>query len=253
MKYISCLFLFFLLLPCFSQTDDKAFPSPPNPPRLVVDYAHILSTEEANALERKLETYSDTTSNQIAIVIMSTVPGGYTYSDYAEQLAEKWEIGQKDKNNGILIYVAVKEHKVFIATGYGMEATVTDAAARIIIEQYIVPAFKLGNYYEGLDHATTAVIQLAAGQFHPEKKDAGNKAIVIVLIAFIIIFFIVLSQLKRNNRYTHYTGRGVMGGGPFFLGGWGGGGFGGGGGSGGSDFGGFGGGDFGGGGAGGSW
>ena len=247
----SSFFLVFLLATAIAVTAQD-FPEKPNPPRLVNDFAGILKADEAATLEAKLDAYNDTTSTQIAIVTMKNV-GDYDVSDYAEKLAEKWQIGQKGKDNGILIFISAEQHKIWIATGYGMEGAVPDAAAKQIIDTYIKPAFKQGNYYQGLDDATTIIFKLARGEYKADDlKGKGGGASAWIIFLLVLAFFIFKILFSRP-RYNNLSNRGYRGGGGLWgggLGGFGGGGFGGGS-SGG--FGGFGGGGFGGGGAGGDW
>jgi uncharacterized protein len=108
------LFLFqFLVMPLFGQGD---FPALPNPPKLVNDFSNTLSSDEVQRLERKLTAYNDSTSTQVTIVMIRSL-GPYDISDYAFQLGDRWGIGQKDLDNGILILAAMSDRKVFIATG----------------------------------------------------------------------------------------------------------------------------------------
>ncbi|GGF28566.1 hypothetical protein GCM10011339_15970 [Echinicola rosea] len=264
-RYALFLFLFLLTAQVIIAQDD--FPERPNPPKLVNDFSQTLSSSEQAALEQKLVAFNDSTSSQITVVLMGSV-GQYDISDYAFQLGEKWGIGQDGKDNGLLILAAMKDRKVFIATGYGLEGAVPDALARRIVDNVIVPAFKREAYYEGLDQATTMIIKLASGEFDAEdieKKGNSGGAIFFILI-FIVIFIIIPFIKNRNDNDNHMGGRGggvdlftslmlmnLLGGGNRGGGGFGN--FSGGGGSfgGGGGFGGFGGGSFGGGGAGGSW
>jgi uncharacterized protein len=217
--------------------------------RLVNDYAQVLSAEETNALEQKLEAYNDSTSTQIAIVIERSLEGDDLF-DYCQRLAEGWGIGVKGKNNGVLIYVAVDDRKTRIHTGYGMEATITDALSTRIRTKQMNPAFKVGNFYAGLDDATTTIMLAASGEYTNDDGDKpmqkGPSMAVIFIIIIIIIILVSRGGGGRGNR-----SRGGFGGPVFWGGTFGSGGFSGGGGGGG--FGGFGGGSFGGGGSGGSW
>jgi uncharacterized protein len=248
------------VLPLAAQ-DAGDVPPRPSPPRLVNDLAGLLQPEEVATLEQKLTAYNDTTSTQIAIVNIKSL-GPYDISAFAYRLAETWGIGQKGKNNGILILTAVDERKVYIATGYGMEAIVPDAIAKRITEYTLKPNYKNGNYYQGLDEATNLIINVASGQYQadPQEQEGGSSTTFWLIIGALAI--IILINLRRRGG----GGRGGKGmrtlGGPFFppvlfgdfssgRGPFGGGGFGGGGGGGG--FGGFGGGSFGGGGAGSDW
>ncbi len=254
------LFLFFTL---GLQAQD--FPPVPNPPKLVNDFTNTLSSAEAAQLERKLVAYNDSTSTQIAIVMMRSV-GQYDIADYAFRLGESWGIGGGANDNGILILAAMDDRKVFIATGYGMEGAVPDALAKRIVENLILPNFRREAYYEGLNEATDMIFKLASGEYTAEDVESkGNSGGAIFMILFFIFLFVILPLLKnRNDNDNHMGGKGggvdlwttimlagmLGGGGRRSGGGFGGGGFGGGGGGG---FGGFGGGSFGGGGAGGSW
>jgi len=239
-------------------------PDRPVPPRLVNDFAGMLKTSEVNMLERKLDAFNDSTSTQIAIV---TVPSlnGYDKADYAQRLAEKWGIGQKGSNNGVLILVKPKtassKGEVQIATGYGLEAVIPDITCAEIVDYQILPAFRNGNYYKGLNDATSTIMSLARGEFsasdfgkmvNSHKKDSSGLILAIIIV--IVIFLISRGSGGSKNRHISTGGlpfwllMGMMGSGRGQGGSWGG--FSGGGGGG---FGGFGGGSFGGGGAGGSW
>ena len=220
--------------------------------KLVNDYAGALSASEVNALETKLSGYYDTTSTQIAVVIENSLEGDDLF-DYCQRLATAWGIGEKGKNNGVLIYVAVADRKARIHTGYGMEATITDAMSTRIRTQQMNPAFKAGNYYQGLDEATTTIMQLASGEYENDNDEPMKKGPSMFVIFIIIIIVLVLFSRGGGGRGNR--SRGGFGGPVFWGGTFGSGGFSGGGGGGGGfgGFGGFGGGGFGGGGSGGSW
>jgi uncharacterized protein len=243
-------------------------PDRPIPPKLVNDFAGMLKSEEVNMLERKLVAFNDSTSTQIAIVIVPSL-GGYDKSDYAQRLAEEWGIGQKGLNNGVLILIKPKtsgsKGEVFIAQGYGLEGVIPDITCGEIIDNEILPAFRAEDYLGGLDKATSTLMSLARGEFtsaeygQSAKKSTGKGA-PIGLILFIVFIIIAMISGKSGGSHNKNISTGGL---PFWLllgmmgsgrgshgGSWGGfsGGSGGGGG-----FGGFGGGSFGGGGAGGSW
>jgi uncharacterized protein len=240
----------------------QELPAPMDPPRLVNDFAGLLNQDEVARLETKLRAYNDTTSTQIYIVIVNDLLG-YDKSDYAPRLAEKWKIGQKGKNNGLLILVkpntASEKGEAFIATGYGLEEVIPDITANQILKRELFPNFKQKQYYQGFDAATTTIINLLAGKFTANqynKKSSGSGIFIIIVIG-IILFLTLFGGNKRNGGKTigsnlpFWLALGMFSGGSN-SGGFGGfssgsGGFGGGG------FGGGGGGSFGGGGAGGSW
>lgn len=243
-------------------------PDPMVPPRLVNDYAGLLNENQFRHLELKLERFNDSSSTQIVVALVKSL-NGYTKEEFADRLGEKWGVGRKGKNNGIIILV--KPHypnekgEVRISIGYGLEGAIPDATTKRIVENDMMPNFKSGDYYSGIDKATSTLISLAKGEFSAEQYKKKTESspfgfIVPIIIIILIIFFM------RGNSGNHYTTGskgssiwtalflGSMLGGSGGGGSWGdfrsgGGSFGGGGGG----FGGFGGGSFGGGGAGGSW
>jgi uncharacterized protein len=248
------LFTIAILFAYITSSFAQDFPEKASPPKLVNDFAGLLDASQEQQLEQKLVAYDDSTSTQISIVTITDL-GNYDVSSYSFELAEKWGIGQKGKNNGLLILISKNQRKTFIATGYGLESKLTDALCKRIITNVINPRFKEGNFYQGLDDGTNAVFQVLAGEFKAETKTRnGSQYGIIILVFIIIIALIILSN--RNNRGGGNGGyRRTFGSTGFFPMNFGGGGgfsgFGGGGSSGG--FGGFGGGSFGGGGAGGDW
>jgi uncharacterized protein len=187
------------------QVSAKDIPPRPNPPRLVNDFAGILSSDQVQALEDKLDKFNDTTGNQIAIVTEKTLDGD-EIAHYAYELAQNWGIGQKGKNNGLLIYIASDDHQMSIQVGYGLEPVITDLAAFAVRTQIMQPNFKAGNYYSGLDSGTNVLMGLADREFtaadwlkdHPQAvNNNGNQqpsqgfpplAIIIIIIVIIALF-----------------------------------------------------------------
>ena len=248
------LLLGLLLVLIFGTGLNAQLPSPSNPPRLVNDYTGTLSTSQINTLEHKLVAYNDSTSTQILVLLVDDLQG-YSIEQYATEIGHSWGVGQKDKGNGVVILVKPKKGsergEVNISTGYGMEQYVTDATGKNIIEKEMIPAFKEGDYYTGIDNAVNVIMALCSGKFTQDEYNDGEGIpgwLTLLFIIAVIIVFIKFSSGSGQN----YSGGGSrtiwipMGGGY-------GGGFGGGGGFSGGGFGGFGGGGFGGGGASGSW
>ena len=238
-------------------------PSPMSPARLVNDFANLFSETERQALEGTLRAYNDTTSTQIYVITVKDLDG-YAPSDYSFRLGEKWEIGQKTKDNGAVILIKPKignsRGEAFIAVGYGLEARINDAYAGRIVRDRMIPYFKQDEYFSGVNAAIDTMIKRLAGEFDPEMQDKKEGMPISSIILFVIffIFFIIRISKRGGGGDQNIGGDGSNRGnrGPVFFppiigggrsGGYGGGGFGGGG------FGGGGGGRFGGGGAGGSW
>lgn len=248
-----------LALPLRAQLiPDDSLPARPSPPRLVNDLVGMLSPGEVEQLERKLVAYNDSTSSQLAIVVVKST-GLYEPADYAFSIGRKWGVGQKGKNNGVVLLWATGTRKIYIATGRGMEGAIPDAIAKRIVSQIIAPNFKQQQYYQGLDQAVDELFRRATGEYKADPTagdDSGGGEIFIWLLIIGLIIFFVIRSRGGGGGGTRYRGGGGM-----FLpyttfsgwgsssGSWGGGGSSGGGGG----FGGFGGGDFGGGGAGGDY
>jgi len=237
---------------------EKVIPSRPNPPRLVNDFTGTLTPEQVQALEQKLVAYDDSTSSQIAVVIVNSL-SGYDVSEYALALGRKWGVGGKEFNNGVIILVAKEDHKLRIEVGYGLEGAIPDVTAKSIIDNDLTPNFRKEDYYRGLDDATDDIIKAAAGEYKaPTGYHKKGSPFPFGAIIFIIIMIIIaISRRGGGGGMISRRGYGGFGTGWIIgsmLGGMGRGGGGGGwsGGSGGG-FGGFGGGSFGGGGASGGW
>jgi uncharacterized protein len=235
----------------FKAFYDEDIPEKPNPPKLVNDYTQTLSPSEIAQLEYKLSAYEDSTSTQIAVVLVPTTHD-YSIEDYAIRLGRKWGIGQTDKDNGILLLVAKEDRNIDIETGYGVEGYISDADARAIISELITPNFRNGDFYTGIDLATTRMINLMSGTYKATSESESFPIRVIVLFIFLLLFILYISSKTKRYGYTYHGGGWNSTGSGGWGGNWGGG-MSGGGGSSGGGFGGFGGGSFGGGGASGSW
>src|SRR5690554_7669226 len=163
----SFLFLFISLI-ALGQND---FPNKPN--RLVNDYTQTLSPSQVQALESKLVAFNDSTTTQIAVVLIPSL-NGYEVSDYGVRLAQKWGIGGKENDNGILLLASLGDRKVTIQTGYGVEGAVPDAIAFRIINDDIKPAFTRQDYFRGLDQATNSLIAYTKGEYKAKPKKKAN-------------------------------------------------------------------------------
>lgn len=252
-KYkLQSLFTWLLVAITWLGAGAQNFPAQPNPPRLVNDFAGVLSAAEQQSLERKLVAYDDSTSTQIAIVIIESLEGAEVGS-YAAELGEKWGVGGKQNHNGVMILMAKSERKITIRTGYGVEEKLGAIITDRIIKGTLVPNFKQGNFYAGFDEATDEIMARLSGMYVNDKKRDRDGIPIWVIFLIIFTIFFILPIIFRNKGGTTYSRRGLntWGGG---LGGFGGGSWGGGGrSSGGGGFGGFGGGGFSGGGSSGSW
>lgn len=258
-KILSILILLFFSTVSFSQEDfDPQDLLKQKPSRLVNDYTRTLTADQKQALESKLVAFDDSTSTQIAVVVIPNL-SGRDVADFNIELGRAWGVGGKENNNGVVLLIAKNDRKLNISTGYGLEGVLPDLVAKQIIDQVIVPNFKGEDYYRGIEEGTDAIIQAVKGEYSaPENygKSKGKSIGSIIFIIILILIFLAISSGKggggsfmSRRGFTAWTIGNMLGG--MGRGGSGGGWSGGGGSSGG--FGGFGGGSFGGGGASGSW
>ena len=254
---IKKLFTIFFSLFCIAAFSQKGLPARPEPPRLVNDFTGILTTDQQQALESKLVAYDDSTSIQIAVVLVESLDGR-DIAEYAVELGRAWGIGNKENNNGVLLLVSKGDRKINITTGYGIEGALPDITASHIIDEQIKPNFRDNDFYRGLDEGTDAIIAATKGEYKaPEnyRKKKGKREVPGVLV--LLIIFVIMYFIRRGGGGGGYYGGGGYRrshgpGGIWFFPSSGGSSWGGGSSSGGG-FGGFGGGSFGGGGASGDW
>lgn len=257
---------FWIVLVCmFTQIGLAQFTIPEKPSfqTSVYDYAKVLSDSEKQQLEEKLVRYSDSTSTQIVVVTIDNLKGE-DIGILAPKWGHEWGVGQAKEDNGVFILLSKEDRKIWIAPGYGVEDKLIAGTTGEIVRNVIVPEFKAGSYYNGLDKGADAIFDVLKGKYKGSRKNGlknGVSPFVILLVLFVIVLIIV-SSVKGNGK-GNGRGGGMMRSPSLLdiivlssLGRNSGGGFGGGfgGSSGGGGFGGgFGGGGFSGGGAGGSW
>lgn len=159
----SLVWLFFLLIG-FSNGISAADPDFPALTGRVVDAAGILSSEQANSLNTQLENHETETSNQVVVATVSDLQG-YSIADYGNRLARHWGIGQRDKDNGVVLLVAPNERKVRIEVGYGLEGALTDATSADIIRRQILPNFREDDYPGGIQKGIDSIISAIQGEY----------------------------------------------------------------------------------------
>ena len=255
MRFI-CIFLVL-----FATLATAAEVIPPRPEAYFNDYARVVSSATATELNRQLEQFERDTSSQILVAVYPKMQSDSSIEDYTVRVAQSWGVGQKNKNNGAVLFVFVQDRKLYIQVGYGLEGALPDALAKRIIENEIKPHLRNDDFDSGLRAGVTAILQAAKGEYkgtgHTVADRSSQPFWPTPLIVGFVIFILLVRLLSSAARGTVYTraGRavsyGIMSG--MFSGG--GGGFSSGGGGFSSGGGGFsgGGGGFGGGGAGGSW
>ena len=240
----------------FAITANAAEVIPPKPAGYFNDYAGVVSKEAASRFNEQLAQFERDTSDQVVVAVFPKMQSDSDIADYTQRVAQAWGVGQKDRRNGVVLFVFTQDRKMFIQVGYGLEGALPDATAFDITERSIKPLFRTGNYEAGLATGIDLIFKAIRGEYKGSGKTVAERKGVAGVVSNVlpfIVFIIVLMLLSRLFRKVGGYGYSSRGGGPVFIpsgaGGWssgdsGGGGF--------SGFGG-GGGSFGGGGAGSSW
>lgn len=236
---VGVLFLLLLVLPGLSIAQNI----PDEPVGHVNDFANFLTAGERQQLETKLRNYRDTTTTVIAIATINSLEGR-SVQEVGTEVFNKWNMWEGDQNNGVLILISKEEHRIRIEVGYGLEGAIPDVMAGRIIRNVLTPAFRKGDYYAGLDRATTILIELARGEYEGNLTEEGGGSggsdwASFIVFLFFVIFVIYASSRKGGGRNGGKRRRTLGPGGFIFLGGGFGGGSGGGFSSGGGGFGGF--------------
>ena len=227
---------------------------PPTPKAYFNDYANVVSKEAASGFNEQLAQFERETSDQVVVAVFPKMQSDSDIADYTRRVAQAWGVGQKDRRNGVVLFVFIQDRKMFIQVGYGLEGALPDATAFDITERHIKPLFRTGDYEAGLTTGIDLIWKAIRGEYKgsektvAERKGGGGVFGLLPFITFIIVLIIISRLFRKLGGYGYSSRRG----GPVFIpsgGGWS---------SGGSSEGGFsgfggGGGSFGGGGAGSSW
>src|SRR5210317_1468059 len=194
-------FLFILIILGWFHFGYSQFEIPETPKfqTSVYDYISLLSSSEKSALEEKLIRYSDTTTTQLVVAIISSTKGE-NITFLGANWAEKWGIGQKEEDNGIFILLAKDDRKIAINTGYGVEHLLTDAMSKRIIERDIIPYFKRNDYYGGLNIGADSIFKVLQGEYKGSRQsdDSFPIGVLIFLLFIFIVFMIAISANKRG-------------------------------------------------------
>jgi uncharacterized protein len=181
----------------------------------VHDEANVLSATAVAQLESILKAERDSTSNQIAVLIIPSLEGD-DIDGYGIRVAEKWKIGQKDKDNGAILLIAIQDRKMRIEAGQGLEGVLTDVMSSRINRNEIAPRFRQGDFDGGVKAGVLAIIQTIKGQYvnndPPTRKRSGRSPWLTVL--FIVILLIVMSR-RRGGGIGGYWAAGTLLGGGF--------------------------------------
>lgn len=179
---------FLILLAVGSQA--QRLPVPPLNNQRIHDQAGILSPATVQSLSQSLQHYEDTTSNQIAILTLSTL-GSEAIEEYTYRVASEWKLGRADKDNGVLLLVSIQDRKMRIEVGKGLEGALTDAQSGRIIRNEMAPAFRQGNYDEGVQKGVDAIIRAIGGEYKmTDPEVGGNEGAGDWFVSLIVLFVI---------------------------------------------------------------
>jgi uncharacterized protein len=253
--------LFGIALLAFASLSTSEESLPPPPEHYFNDYAGVVPKDVAARLEAKLKDFDEQTSNQVVVAVFPELPSP-SLEDFTIRTAQSWRVGRQKLDNGVILFVFVKDRKIRLEVGYGLEGALPDATANQIISDVMVPRFRAEDYAGGIEAAVDAIMAATRGEYKAEPRPVATQPApvptwVVLLLLFMFVVVPIWRRAKRGPRTYHRRGWDT----PWWWGsgrgggGWGSGGFGGGGGGFGGGGGGFsgGGGGFGGGGASGSW
>ena len=209
-------FLLLAFFTCNAIFAQFTIPEKPSFQTSVYDYANVLNASEKKQLEEKLIHYSDSTTTQIVVITIESLQNE-DVSQLATKWGQTWGIGGTAKDdNGVIILLAKKERKIAINPGYGLEDRLTAGIGGEIIRNIIVPEFKAGSYYNGLDKGTNAIIDVFKGKYKGERKQT-KKGKDFPILPFIVIVVIVLILISRSKKGGGGNSGNNNGGGPSLM------------------------------------
>lgn len=213
-----------LLIPLAAAAQFK-IPEKPKLQTSVYDYAEFFSKREKQQLERKLVSYADSTSTQIVIITIETLKGE-SIGELTPKWAHEWGIGQADKDNGILILLARQERDIWISPGYGVDDRLTAGILGEMTREVIIPEFKRGDFYGGLDKGTDSIFGLLKGKYTEDRvykgespyekpeneitsggmalnflKAIGILAVIVTVLVGLLILLLKLFNIRPNDSY----------------------------------------------------
>jgi len=211
-------------------------PVPPRPAKYLTDNAGVFEAERGRALNEKLAAHERATSNQVLVDVEKRLPPATTIEDFAHSAFRQWGVGQKGKNNGVLLLVFVDDRKMRIEVGYGMEGAIPDAAAHRITDEVIKPWFRKGDYARGIEAGVDSLLAAASGEGNrgtgrtvAESGEGGysrllaslpndpGKLLIVLFFALLlpVLFLLLIFSRFRRAATSSWTPRGSSGGGSW--------------------------------------
>ncbi len=203
-----------ILLALFCLTAFAAEVMPPTPAKYFNDYAGVTAPATATQLNQRLEQFERDTSSQIVVAVFPKLQTDSSIEDYCVRVFNSWHVGQKDKNNGAVLFVFTQDRKMYLQTGYGLEGALPDALCKRIIEDEIKPSFKAGDFNAGLTAGVNAILAAAKGEYKGTGRTvadqhfampSGNDNLVpligmLFFVGIFISFFVLAASANRKGR-----------------------------------------------------
>jgi uncharacterized protein len=190
---------------------------PGKPDRYFNDYAGVVDSKVAAALNEELAQFERSNSCQIVAAIYNRMDSGSEIADYAQRIAESWGVGQKGKNNGLVIFVFIQDRKAYITVGYGLEGKIPDMTAKRLIEREMVPLFKQGKFTQGMSQTVRAVMLAARGEYNGVGSTQGESSTKVAVVLGLVVFIVIVMGILRfltsgSNRFGRACGYAAAGG-----------------------------------------
>lgn len=203
------LLLFFLIGLLFLTGAALSLEIPQKPKGRVSDYAGVLTREQIAALDARLRSYEEETTNQIAVAILKSLDGE-DLEDFSIRLAEKWKIGTASRDNGVILLISLDDRKMRVEVGYGLEGALTDATADSIIRNSIAPHFRRGDYYGGISAGVEKIIEATKGEYKAEpatgEREGEDYFNIILLSVIVLALIFIMWEQRRQDSYTFERG-----------------------------------------------
>src|SRR5881296_55501 len=192
---------------------------PPKPDRYFNDYAGIVSNEAAYRFNEQLAQFERETSDQVVVAVFQKMQSDSDVADYTQRVAQSWGVGQKDKRNGVVLFVFIEDRKMFIQVGYGLEGALPDITAFDITEYHIKPHLRSGDYEGGLATGIDLICKAIRGEYKgsgktvAEQHGKASAPSFLLFIIFVIVLIVISRVVRRLGGYGYSSGRG----GPIFF------------------------------------
>jgi uncharacterized protein len=190
---------------------------PSKPDRYFNDYAGVVDPKVAAGLNEEMAQFERSNNCQIVAAIYQRMDSGSDIADYSQRVAETWGVGQKGKNNGLVIFVFIQDRKSYLSVGYGLEGKIPDIAAKRLIERELVPLFKQGNFTQGMSQTVRAVMLAARGEYKGVGSTDGESSAKVLVLLGLVVFIVIVMGIMRflssgSNRFGRACGYAAMGG-----------------------------------------